>query len=84
MSSSEIIFQEVKQRRKILINQHPVILEPNIRNKFQLFFRNRIKILYNVFERKDSTIPFFAVLNDFRYARATIVALCSQGLSNLI
>jgi hypothetical protein len=37
MSSAEIFFEEVKDRRKILINQHPVILEPNIRKKFQIF-----------------------------------------------
>jgi hypothetical protein len=80
MSSSEIIFPEVKHRRKIMINQLPVILEPNIRKKIQLFFWNRILILYNVFERKDFTIPFLPFLDDFRYAGATIVALCSQGL----
>jgi hypothetical protein len=51
----------VKHRRKILINQLPVILEPNIRKKIQLFFGNRIEILYDVFERKNSTISFFAL-----------------------
>jgi hypothetical protein len=66
MSSFEILSQEVKHRRKNLINQHPVILEPNIRKIFQLFFENRIKILYNVFERKDSTIPFFAFFEWFQ------------------
>jgi hypothetical protein len=71
MSSSEIIFPEVKHRR----------LEPNIRKKIKLFFWNGIEILYNVFERKDSTIPFSAFLDDLRYAWATIVALCSQGLN---
>jgi hypothetical protein len=35
-----------------------------------------------VFERKDSTIPFLPFLDDLRYAGATIVALCSQGLSS--
>jgi hypothetical protein len=64
MSSSEIISPEVKHRRKILTNQLPVILEANIRNKFRLFFGNRIKILFNVFERKDSTILFFALLKN--------------------
>jgi hypothetical protein len=68
MSSSEIIFPEVKHRRKILINQLPVIMEPNIRKKIPLFFWNRIEILYNVFERNDFTIPFFGFFNDFRYA----------------
>jgi hypothetical protein len=33
-----------------------------------------------VFERKDSTISFLPFLDDLRYAGATIVALCSQGL----
>jgi hypothetical protein len=36
-------------------------MEPHIRKKLQLFFRNQIKILYNVLKRKDSMIPFFAV-----------------------
>jgi hypothetical protein len=49
------------------MNQQPVILEPNIRKKFQLFFGNRIKILYNVFERNDSRIPFFAFYELFNF-----------------
>jgi hypothetical protein len=60
--SSEIIFPEVKHRPKILIDQLPVILEQNIQKNIQLFFQNRIKILNNVSERNNYTIPFFAIL----------------------
>ena len=80
MSSSEIIFQEVKHRRKFLINQHPVILEPNIRKKFQLFFGNWIKIFIMCSKDKILRSRFLPFLNDFRFAWATIMALCSQGL----
>jgi hypothetical protein len=65
MSSSEIFFRKWNIGRKIQINRHPVILKPNIRKKFQLFFGNRIKILNNVFARKDSTITFSAFFEWF-------------------
>jgi hypothetical protein len=56
MSGSGIIYPELKHRRKILINQLLVILEPNFRKKKKNFW-NRIEILYKLFERKHSTIP---------------------------
>jgi hypothetical protein len=84
MSSSEIIFQEVKHRRKILINQHPVILEPNIQKNFNYFFGTESKFFIMYLKKKILRSRFLPFLNDFRYARATIKALCSRGLTTTL
>jgi hypothetical protein len=60
-----------KHKRKILINQLPVILEPDIRKKFFMMCLKE-KIL------RSHVLTF---CDDFRYAWAAIVALCSQGLT---
>jgi hypothetical protein len=79
MSSSEIIFLEVKHRRKILINQLPVIFEKNL----NYFLGTESKFFIMCLKEKILQSSFLPFLNDFRYARATIVALCSQGLNTL-
>ena len=43
-----------------------------------------MKFFFPVVEKYSEKISnILKLLNDFRYARATIVALCSQGLSDL-
>jgi hypothetical protein len=70
----------VKHRRKILINQLPVILEPNIRKKCNNFFGTESKFFIICLKEKILRSSFLPFLDDLRYAWATIVALCSQGL----
>jgi hypothetical protein len=57
MSSSEIIFQEVKNPYK----STPRYSGTKHSKKISIIFSEPNQILYNVFEWKDSTILFFAV-----------------------
>ena len=81
LCSSEIIFPEVKHRRNILMNQLPIILEPNIWKKINHFFGTESKFFMICLKENILPSRFLLFLNDFRYAWATVVALCSQGSS---
>ena len=67
MSSSEIISPEVKHRRKILINQLPVILEPNIRKKIQFFFGTESNFLIMSLKHHISTCILFGHFRNFKF-----------------
>jgi hypothetical protein len=68
MSSFEIIFPEVKHRRKILINQLPLKLEPNIRKKFNYFLGTESKFFIMCLKENILRSRFLPFLDDFRYA----------------
>ena len=80
MSSSEIIFQEVEHRLKFLINQHSVILDQTFKKNFNYFLRAESKFFIMCSKEKILRSRFLPFLDNFKYAWATIVALCSQGL----
>ena len=77
---SNFIFSEVKHRRKIRKNHLPVILEPNIRKKMSIVFGIVTKCFIMYLKETILRTFFLSFFDGFRYAGATIVALCSQGL----
>jgi hypothetical protein len=75
----------VKHRRRILINQLPVILEANIRKKKSNYFLGtESKFFIMCLKEKILRSRFLPFLDDLRYAWATIVALYSQGLKEFV
>jgi hypothetical protein len=61
-------------------DQHPVILGQKFWKNFNYFFGTESKFFIMCLKEKIPRSRFLPFLNDSRFARATIVALCSQGL----